>query len=840
MDCWGRMVINNQYIAHIREKDGDIQPLVDHLREVGDLAREFAQKINTPLAGNLLGLLHDFGKFSVAFQNYINSAQGRIQPDEDDFVDAKALKGKIDHSSAGAQLIWHRLPKFGNHGKGEFAAQILALCIASHHSGLINCIDKEANNTFSKRMGKADEQTHLCECLDNAESELLSTVNSLVNQGLVKEIFCKLKDLIDFSNIKEQKFSKIDAFSLGIFTRFLFSCLVDADRLNSAEFETPIRKQQRLSRQAWLNWDTAIDRLESHLGQFEQSKPIDEIRRKISDNCKQRAHDPQGIYSLTVPTGGGKTLASLRYALHHARKHSLERIIYIIPYTSIIEQNAQAVREVLEQQADLHPWVLEHHSNIEPEHQTWHSKLVTENWDAPIVFTTMVQFLETLFSGGTRGVRRMHQLAKSVLIFDEIQTLPINCVHLFCNTLNFLKQHAKTTALLCTATQPLLDDLRFENKGQLLMAENAELVNDIQQLFIDLTRVQINDRIKVGGWTCEEIKQLTLERFNEFNSCLIIVNTKQWAQDLYQACMNDVDKNAIFHLSTSLYPAHRKAKLDAIRDRLSQGLPVLCISTQLIEAGVDISFGAVIRFLAGLDSIAQAAGRCNRHGELKDKNGVSIKGQVDVINPDSEPVELLKNIQVGKEKTQRVFTEIGSQAELLSPETMQRYFQYYFYDRSEEMDYPVSAKDHAPEQTLLNLLSQNSLNTNADERRRIGKLPLMRHSFMDAGKLFKAIDAPTQAVVVQHGKGKELVAELCRLAKEFEPQAYYKTLKEAQQYSVNVFPNVWRKLLEAGAVYETQPGEGVYFLYEAHYSEKFGVSVEMVGKMDNLIIDGVF
>jgi len=835
--------MNSQYIAHIREKDGDIQPLVTHLREVGNLACEFAQKINTPDAGNVLGLLHDFGKFSQDFQTYIKSATGVINPDEDGYVEAGSLKGKIDHSSAGAQILWQRLHNFGGAGQGEIVAQMLALCIASHHSGLINCIDKDGSNIFSIRMGKGDEKTHLRECLSHAETELMTSVDELANQELVKNLYEKLSKLADFSLAKEKKkYSKTDSFNLGFFTRFLFSCLVDADRLNSAEFETPSRKQQRLSRQAWLNWDTAIDRFESHLGQFEQTKPIDEIRRQISDNCKQRANDPQGIYSLTVPTGGGKTLASLRYALHHARKHKLERIIYIIPYTSIIEQNARAVRDILEQKTDTHPWVLEHHSNIEPEQQTWHSKLVSDNWDAPIVFTTMVQFLETLFGGGTRSVRRLHQLANSVLIFDEIQTLPINCVHLFCNALNFLTQQTKTTALLCTATQPLLNNLRFADKGQLLMAENAELVGDIQdtrKLFLDLTRVDINNRVKVGGWNSEEIKKLVLERFDEVGSCLIIVNTKQWAQDLYHACMSEVDKDTIFHLSTSLYPAHRKAKLDLIKDRLNRDLPVLCISTQLIEAGVDVSFGSVIRFLAGLDSIAQAAGRCNRHGELKDKNGLSIKGQVDVINPDSEPVGILKDIHVGKEKTQRVFSEIDSQAELLSPEIMQRYFQYYFYDRSEEMDYPVSDNDYPPEQTLLNLLSQNALNINNDEIIRAGKLPLMRHSFMDAGKLFKAIDAPTHAVVVQHGKGKELVAELCRLAKEFEPQAYYRTLKEAQQYSVNVFPNIWKKLKDADAVHETQPGEAIYFLDGTHYSEEFGVSTEKVGEMDNLIIDGV-
>ncbi len=841
-------VMSSSFIAHKRQASKHYpeayQNLESHLTDVGDLASGFANKIEVSDAGRVLGLLHDFGKYSKQFQDYIRSATGDLDRDDADYVDAVALKGKIDHSSAGAQLIWQRLMKYGGAGQGELAAQIMSLCIASHHSGLINCIDKDGNDTYNKRLKKDDDLTHLSECLDQAESKLLASIDGLLTQELVQKLFGKIAKLCNFSTARQNNaYSKVESFNLGFFTRFLFSCLIDADRLNSAEFETPSRKQQRISRQQWLDWNVAIERFESHVSRLkqnqpvhEETKPINEIRQRISDNCKRRAEDQQGIYSLTVPTGGGKTLASLRYALHHARKHNMERIIYVIPYTSIIEQNARAVRDILENDNDLHTWVLEHHSNIEPERQTWHSKLVSENWDSPIVFTTMVQFLESLFGGGTRSVRRMHQLANSVLIFDEIQTLPVNCVHLFCNALNFLTQHARTSAILCTATQPLLSNLRSADKGQLLMAKNPELVGDeknIRQLFFDLTRVNISNRVKVGGWSCDEIKNLMIERYDEFGSCLVIVNTKSWAQQLYQSCINHFGSDVIFHLSTSLYPAHRKEKLDTIRKRLEQGLPVLCISTQLIEAGVDISFGSVIRFLAGLDSIAQAAGRCNRHGELKDRNGASIRGQVDVINPDSESIGFLKDIQIGQEKTQRVFDETQDE-DLLSPSVMQRYFQYYFYDRTCEMDYPVLAKDHSPEQTLLNLLSQNSLNPNADHKKREGKLPLMRHSFMNAGKLFKAIDAPTQAVVVRHARGKELVSELCRLAKEFEPQAYYRVLKEAQQYSVNLFPNVWNELQELGAVHETREGEGIYFLDENYYSDEFGVSTEKTGMMDNL------
>ena len=206
-----------------------------------------------------------------------------------------------------------------------------------------------------------------------------------------------------------------------------------------------------------------------------------------------------------MPTGGGKTFASMQYALRHAHKYKLDRIIYIIPYTSIIEQNAQAIREMIEAKSDEFPWVLEHHSNLEPERQTWRDKLIAENWDAPIVFTTMVQFLDVLFSGGTRGARRMHQLAKSVLIFDEIQTLPINCVHLFCNAINFLVSHTKTTALLCTATQPLLNKLRSPDKGQLEIPKGNELVKDVTELFQQLKRVVINNKVRPEGWSESEL-----------------------------------------------------------------------------------------------------------------------------------------------------------------------------------------------------------------------------------------------------------------------------------------------------------------------------------------------
>jgi CRISPR-associated endonuclease/helicase Cas3 len=823
--------VNNKtsaYIAHVRsDAPKSKQSLATHLSETGQLAAEFASKIGLENVGAVLGLLHDFGKYAREFQTYIQSATHYIEQDDEDWVDAKLLRGKIDHSTAGAQYVWTELSNIATKvGQGEMCGQILALCIASHHSGLIDClnedgVDKNGKTNFSRRMAKLDDKTHLNEAIKNADQSIRSDIDKRLTKALVVEMFTKIRTMITLSNSKDSLLSKEDAFTLGLFTRFLFSCLIDADRLNSAEFETPDNKAHRLAQQRYFSWEIAINRLDRKLQSFGGDKPIDKVRSAISDSCFHRSADAPGIYTLSVPTGGGKTFASLRYALNHAKSHNMDRIIYIIPYTSIIEQNAEAVRDIIEEDGDRFPWVLEHHGNIEPEKQTWRSKLAVENWDAPIVFTTMVQFLEVLFSGGTRGVRRMHQLANTVLIFDEIQTLPINCVHMFSNALNFLSHHANTTALLCTATQPLLDKLPNSEYGLIKLANNAELVDDKSQLFADLKRVDINNRCKPGGWQAEEIVDLINKRYQTTKSCLVIVNTKAWAKTLFEALSNTVDSDALFHLSTNQCAAHRKILFTKIKQRLLEGSPVLCVSTQLIEAGVDVDFAHVVRFLAGLDSIAQAAGRCNRNGLLTDHQGKLLSGQVDVVDPaeGTETINNLVDIVEGKVSSRRIFDEF-EQSELLSPQAMDAYYEDFFFKRQRDMAYPIDRD------TLFNLLANNDKNIGSGinkKRHCQGKLPFLQQSFMAAGKAFKAIDAPTHSVIVPYGEGKEIIEELCNVNKEFNAGHFYRTLKRAQQYSVNVFPNVWHKLQDSGYVNEIQD-EGIYFLDERYYSENYGLS----------------
>jgi CRISPR-associated endonuclease/helicase Cas3 len=804
--------MDDGFIAHQRENDKKVQTVCTHLNEVSTICSRLTSKIGWPQAGRLLGLLHDLGKYSHAFQSYIKSSSGMLNPDiDDEYVDAKGLKGRIDHSSAGAQWVWQNLRRSTR--KGGLIGQILATCLASHHGGLLDCLWVDGTNGFQKRISKEDAETHLRECLNSCDKEIMRTLTGLVSDSFFRDSWAKIVAIVD---PQRKEADRLKHFRLGFLTRFLFSCLIDADRINSADFENPGNGKFRSFGPP--DWQPAIDRLESHLADLSERNQVDVIRNRVSIQCRRRAADPRGIYTLTVPTGGGKTFASIRYALHHAKEHRLDHIYYIIPYTSIIEQNAKVIRDVLEKADDDFPWVLEHHSNLEPESQSWHAKLSVENWDAPIIFTTMVQFLEVLFGGGTRGARRLHNLARSVIIFDEIQSLPVKCVHLFCNGLQFLVEHAGSTAILCTATQPLLNGVNPEYGALQVPAEN-ELIHNVAGLFNDLKRVEIVNLLRPGGWSEEEIACLATNQLREKGSCLVVVNTKAWARKLFTCCLPHLDSEAIAHLSTSLCPAHRKAILAKVNKRLESGLPVLCISTQLIEAGVDVDFNAVVRFLAGLDSIAQAAGRCNR-------NGHHATSQVFVLNPCDEAIAMLDDIRIGRDKAQRVLGE-SEHDDFLSPQAIARYFSYYFFERAELMRYPLTEKQAGRRDTLLNLLSDNPCNV---ARKAMFSL---RQSFKTAGRAFAAIEAPTRSVIVPYGDGKDIIARLCA---EFAPATVHGLLRKAQNYSVNLFPNVWDKLVKEQAVYPVQEGEGIYYLDERYYSENFGVSTEVVAEMSAQIV----
>lgn len=821
------------FAAHYRASDKQWQTLDSHLLGVAKLASRFAAKLELATYGELLGLLHDFGKYSHEFQAYLKSATGAFNQDEDEeWVDSDSLRGKVDHSTAGAQLLWQELSKQGP--LGQIVGQILALCVASHHSGLINCLTADINSTgedaFTKRTNKADSRTHLNEALDKADESILSNARDLLARPeMLTAMQMAIGKIVRFAPDRNDK-GIVAQQQIGLLVRLLFSCLIDADRIDTADFESP-KQAGLLMLGSHSDWEILIGHLEKHLASLQPKHRIDHLRQDISRHCLNGASRKKGIYTLTVPTGGGKTLASLRFAMHHAKKHDMDRVIYVIPFTSIIDQNAEVVRGILEPEG-VAPGsvVLEHHSNLTPEKQTWRGKILSENWDAPVIYTTSVQFLETLFGAGTRGARRMHQLANTVVIFDEIQTLPVNCVHLFNNAINFLADQCGSTIVLCTATQPLLDKVDA-NKGAIRIPDGNELMPDVKKLFDDLRRVEIQNRRKPGGWTMDEVAALAIVEIERISSCLIIVNTKNAAQTLYRICKEQASIR-VCHLSTNMCPAHRKSILTEVRQRLERLEPTLCVSTQLIEAGVDVDFGAVIRFTAGLDSIAQAAGRCNR-------NGIREIGSVHVVNPQNENLSMLPDIRIGRDRAERVLDDYEENPERfannrIGPEAMAWYYQNYFFARAGDMDYPVSDRTLGHNDTLLNLLSVNSQAT-AEYGRTKGQAPniYLRQSFMAAAKAFKAIDSPTRGIIVPHGEtGRAIITALCAA---YMPDKEFDLLRRAQQFSVNVFPQTLERLTKAGAVQEILEGTGILFLADSrYYNPEFGLSEKPDGKMEVL------
>ena len=827
--------IDDDLIAHMRA-DGEEQLLKNHLFETSELSGQFAKKVELSEIGKIMGLLHDFGKASDEFQDYLRSAIGITNPDEDDYVDYKAKKGKIDHSTAGSQLIIEKLASRGQNGK--IMAQFLALAIASHHSGLIDCLKPDGFNEFERRITKDKSSTHVEEArrkMADIEKLLDELLSQLIEDKFIQKISIEMKEKDD---------SKLNLlFKHGLLARFLLSCLLDADRLNTADFECPNNQITR-NYGKYISWDTLIERLEAKYEEYAQitaqmksgkALEVNQLRAQVAQACLEAAAKKRGIYQLTVPTGGGKTEASLRFALHHARKYKMDRVFYIVPYITIIDQNADKIRNILEQEGERGKVILEHHSNFVPPDDTrYRHNLLAENWDAPIVFTTQVQFLESLFGSGTRDARRMHQLANSVIIFDEVQTIPIKMTHMFTTALRFLTHDCGTTVVLCTATQPPLDRLPNEYR-RLSITPEYKIIQNEGELFQKLRRVEVHDQRKPGGFTNAEIADLAERTLLKKGSVLIVLNTRSSALAVYEEIKARQLDAAIYHLSTNMCPDHRMDVLEnKIKPKLKKEEPLICVSTQLIEAGVDIDFGAVIRALAGLDSIAQSAGRCNRHGKREDV------GDVWVVNPQDENLDRLKIIKIGQEHAQRVLDDfrdspLNFENDIIGLSAVARFYNFYYQSQKNNFNYPVEASSTVGRNdNLFNLLSENNLSREAYEAAHQNSKPdmLLRQSFRTANEEFRVIDSFTRGVIVPYNEGEKIITDLCR-----ETQLMYQgvLLKKAQRYSVNLFDYQFKSLVKTGAIQEIKEGKGIYYLDKQYYSYEFGWSDKPVNNMDTLI-----
>lgn len=805
---------------------GEPQSLLEHLTAVSRISAVLTEKLGLPLAGELIGLLHDLGKATVLFQEYLNGTP-EFQA---------GLRGRIDHSTAGAQTLLRLLrEEAGSEELAHLIAQWLGLCIVSHHGGLIDCLTPQGDDGLQKRLGKAETLPLEAEAWRSIDPAVRTRVTQIARDPqLMQECKAALARVVGSGTHGDR------AVQLGLFTRMLFSCLIDADRTNTADHENSAAARHRQHRQ-YGDWLTLLGRISQHLHTMSSDGDVNRTRAQVSQECFAAGSRPRGAYTLTVPTGGGKTLAALRFALEHARVHSLERVVFVSPYISIVEQNAAVARAILEPEGALFgSVVLEHHSNLPtdtgklPARDQWRARVLAENWDAPVVFTTMAQVLDAFFGAGTRAARRLHSLANTVLVFDEVQTLPTRAIHLFNNAINLLTSHCGATVLLCTATQPSLHRVDAAS-GAAHLAGQPELIADVPALFRSLQRYQVLDHTaRPGGWTREQVAELTCTESAAHGSCLTVVNTKHDAQQIFKLCRANAPAGSlVLHLSTGMCPAHRMVVLSQLKQALdgaSPHAPVICVSTQLIEAGVDIDFATVVRDFAGLDSLAQAAGRCNRHGRR------AVPGRVHLVKlPD--PPKQLEDILKGREVAEEVLGQWRGEHPdepfpLDTPAQMQRFYEYAFHRRANEMDYPVTPKDSGREDTLLRLLGANGMAAHAAARQgHPVKRRSLLQSFKTANEAFQLI-APTQGIVCPFGTdGKNILAQLNAA---FDLAAEWQLLRKAQLYTVSVYPQHFHRLQKAGAVYPVEGGTGVYCLRPEFYDDEYGLRSE-AGFMEGLI-----
>lgn len=705
-----------RYLAHVRQ-DGEMfvpHDLNDHLRGVGQRAEECARYFGGGDWAKVAGLWHDLGKYSAEFQRRIKSVSG-YDPD----AHLEGQVGRVDHSTAGAQ---HAVKQFGVYGR------ILAYLIAGHHAGLPDWHTSETGGAALN--ARLDDKNHLERAL---------------SQSIPPEILSQSKP-------SGPLLGKSEGFALWV--RILFSCLVDADFLDTEAFMDEDKAEQRTGA-------PVIQELLSRFNAYMEEKFADapstivnRVRAEVLRQCRDKAHEAPGLFSLTVPTGGGKTLSSLAFALEHAVHNGKRRVIYAVPYTSIIEQTANIFRDIFPDA------VIEHHSNLDPDKETVKSRLATENWDAPLIVTTNVQFFESLFAAKTSRCRKLHNIVNSVVVLDEAQLLPPEFLQPILDVMNLLVRHYGVTFVLSTATQPALGTLHTFQRTIRGLDHVRELIDDPDALYRNLERVTVAmppDLHQAQDW--DDIAQ----QVQQHPSVLAVVNSRADARELHRRM-----PKGTLHLSALMCGEHRSRVIADIKQRLLAGEAVRVVSTQVVEAGVDVDFPVVYRALAGLDSIAQAAGRCNREGELE-------RGQVVVfVPPKPAPIGPLRR---AAETTVSLLT--GMSDHPLTRSLFRSYFEH-FYVRAPSLDKHEIA-------TLLKPDGQG--------------VDQLKVQFRTAAQRFQLIDeSGYRSVIARYGDSPALIG---RLHKE-GPERWL--MRKLQRYTVSLPEYQFQKLLSNGDLQEVYPG----------------------------------
>ncbi len=733
--------MSSELIAHVRKNvDGSWdapQPLLNHLERTASLAETNAAKFQSGEWGKAAGLAHDAGKGRLLWQQYLQAKSGF---DEEAHLESKT--GKIPHAIHGAKLVESLF--------GTGVGRLLAYCIAGHHAGLPDWSSAEG-------AGQASLQFQQSQVKDVGD----------IDQIIIEQIRAARPTMPPW------RFE--EGLDVALWMRMLYSSLVDADFLDTEYY---MDTEKAGIRAGYCFMPELLDRFNAFAVRMDEQAEdtrVNKIRRDIRAKCVQMAEEAQGIFSLSVPTGGGKTLSSLAFALKHAVKHNLDRIIYVIPYTSIIEQNADVLRSAVGEDQ-----VVEHHSTLEEDDSTPKSRLAAENWDAPVIVTTSVQFFESLFAAKSSRCRKLHNIANSVIILDEAQLVPVDYLAPILETIRLLVAHYHVSFVLSTATQPAIGERMVDGQMFPGLKDIKEIIGgreDVTSLYEALRRYQVHlpaDLHEATGW--EEIaKELAA-----YEQVLCVVSDRKSCRELHSLM-----PQGTFHLSALMCGQHRSVVIKKIKEKLKDGEPVRVISTQLVEAGVDLDFPVVYRALAGLDSIAQAAGRCNREGKLPHPGRVVV-----FVPPKQAPPGLLRK---AADTSRGIISR--NREDPLSNDLFEEYFAELYW-------------------------KANSLDTKEI-------LPLLKPDRQDLGIYFRTAasrfhlieDAQQKTILVRYGKGEELIDVL----KSRGPER--RLMRQLQRYTVNVYNYDFSQLLQRGSVEEVQPK--IYALTtNLDYSGDTGLLVE--------------
>jgi CRISPR-associated endonuclease/helicase Cas3 len=732
------------------------QTLPEHLDRVADRASAYANAFGSRDWGHCAGLWHDLGKYSAEFQAKLDGKQ--IQ---------------FEHSGVGAAFA---------SGKHKERGLPLAFAIAAHHAGLADFFNSEPG--FPKPLKERL----------NDNGALMQELSQLFPSQIVNQQIPELPQFLSVPQTKERNEREAYQRRMEFWIRFLFSALVDADRLDSEEFCQPEKTSKR---GLFPNIKTLSERIDSYIESIQatlsasvKDSPVNQTRQYVANACREAASRAQGAFTLTVPTGGGKTLSAMSFALHHAQLHNLRRVIVVIPYTSIIEQNAEVYRKALGTEA-----VVEHQSSLDPKERramygeeiTSRAELASENWDAPVIVTTTVQFFESLFSNRPSRCRKLHNVAGSVIVLDEVQTLPPAFLHSILDALNELVRSYRCSVVLSTATPP---SLRWRAGFELGLRDCREIAPSPQQLASQLKRVEY-------VWPDDDARELEpanlASELARHSQVLAIVHRREDARLTAQHLEAFAKDGSVHHLSALMCPAHRSQTLDEIKKTLGRGAPCRVVSTQLVEAGVDVDFPLVYRALGGLDSIVQAAGRCNREGRID-------RGKMIVFRARSAPPRGTPRRALGI--TESLLREHGGTLDLNDPVIFEDYFRMLYF--AEDLD-------------------AKGIQTLRQEFR-----------FASVSREFQLIeDGFTHSVVVPFGNASARLDELRRLGPTRE------TTRGLQAFTVNIYPDAFQKLSNTGALQEILEGTwAVTGFFSGLYDNKYGLVVgdELLPNVEGLIV----